>query len=186
MFGLRRKRDAATQAAYATCADFCRIFEDEMKPLYLLAFLLTTSHARAEQCFVTGITDAIKGNSVFKEWAGSWARRVIINSAIRIISPASAHADWKRDLWDEAGDGSMVSLAINAVTQLAPLERFVFVMSLMERYSDRECTASLGCTQEAVVQARMRALQRICDAHVIAEAAETEPSSHTQPVHAVA
>src|SRR5215510_1726681 len=50
----------------ATREDFCRLFEAEMKPLYLLAFLLTANHAEAEQCFVSGIDDAAKGNRVFK------------------------------------------------------------------------------------------------------------------------
>ena len=75
----------ATQ--YATSADFHRIFNEEMEGLYLLSFLLTADHKNAEQCFVSGIEDSIKGNPVFKEWARSWARRVIIQNAIRVINP---------------------------------------------------------------------------------------------------
>ena len=39
-------------AAYATGADSCRIFSENMKGLYLLALLLTADPVRAEQCFV--------------------------------------------------------------------------------------------------------------------------------------
>jgi len=44
---------------------------------------------------------------------------------------------------------------------LQPLDRFVFVMSVLEGYADRECSALLGCTPAEVVEARIRALQVI-------------------------
>src|SRR6202011_6293916 len=72
---------------YASCADFQKIFEEEMSGLYLLSFLLTADREKAEQCFVSGLEDAVNGNPVFKEWARSWARRVIIQKAVRVIKP---------------------------------------------------------------------------------------------------
>ena len=74
-------------AAYANSDDFRRIFDENMNSLYLLAFLLTADHGKAEQCFVSGLEDAVEGNPVFKEWAHSWARRVIIQNAVRLINP---------------------------------------------------------------------------------------------------
>src|SRR5215831_13395524 len=74
-------------AQYATCADFSRIFAEDMKNLYLLALVLTADSEKAEQCFVSGLDDCITGNQVFREWAGSWARRVVIKNAIRMIAP---------------------------------------------------------------------------------------------------
>jgi len=41
---------ATFRADYANRADFCEVFEKEMKPLYLLAFLLTADHKQAELC----------------------------------------------------------------------------------------------------------------------------------------
>jgi hypothetical protein len=70
-------------SAYATAADFDQIFTQEMSDLYLLSFLLTADRKKAEECFVTGIGESAKANRVFKEWARSWARRTIIQSAIR-------------------------------------------------------------------------------------------------------
>src|SRR2546426_1008725 len=102
MTNLGLKHDQAVEAAYATRADFCRIFQDEMKPLYLLAFLLTADHAKAEQCFVAGIADVVEGNPVFREWAHSWSRRTIIKNAIRILSPVSSQTEPHRDLWFRA------------------------------------------------------------------------------------
>src|ERR1700752_4953695 len=73
--------------AYVSSHDFCRIFDENMNSLYLLAFLLTADHGKAEQCFVSGLEDAVEGNPVFRGWAHSWARRTIIQNAVRLISP---------------------------------------------------------------------------------------------------
>ena len=81
---------------YASNGDFQRIFHEDMNGLYLLAFLLTADREKAEQCFVSGLEDAVNGNRVFKEWARSWARRVIIQNAVRVMNPrpveGSAHS----------------------------------------------------------------------------------------------
>src|SRR5260370_41620173 len=72
---------------YASCADFRRIFDEDMKSLYLLSFLLTADHEKAEQCFVSGVDDAVEGNPVFMQWARSWARRALIQNGARVINP---------------------------------------------------------------------------------------------------
>src|SRR5882724_89709 len=74
-------------APYATSDDFRRVFDEDMNSLYLLSYLLTADRDKAEQCFVSGLEDAVEGNPVFKEWARSWARRVIIINAVRTINP---------------------------------------------------------------------------------------------------
>src|SRR5215469_10406300 len=88
MLRMRMKESWQQSAAYATGADFCRIFSENMKDLYLLALLLTADPVRAEQCFVAGFDDCSGGNRVFKEWAQAWARRVIIKNAIRLTNPS--------------------------------------------------------------------------------------------------
>lgn len=169
MFGIGKERSAATQRDYATRADFCRIFDDEMKSLYRLALLLTADHVKAEQCFVASIGDAVEGNSVFKQWAHQWARRVIIKNAIRIISPASAQAGSEPNAWDEEDGESNGGRPLRAITQLAPLERFVFVMTVLERQSERECAVLVGCTVEVVREARARAQHDITRNSMAAE-----------------
>jgi hypothetical protein len=81
------EKDIANRGAYATLADFKRIFSEDVNSLYLLSLLLTGTPDQAEECFVEGIGESTKGNYVFKEWARSWARRTIIQSAIRLIAP---------------------------------------------------------------------------------------------------
>ena len=76
-------------ALYATCADFCRIFAEDMKNLYLLSLVLTADPLKAEQCFVSGLDDCTISNQVFVEWARSWAtisRTTSIGQAVRTIT----------------------------------------------------------------------------------------------------
>ena len=63
---------------YATSDDFRELFTEDMTALHLLAYLLTGDQEKAEQCFVTGLEDGVDNNSVFKEWARSWAQRTIV------------------------------------------------------------------------------------------------------------
>ena len=154
MLAVGKERSAEPNARYATCPDYCRIFHDDMSPLYLLAFLLTTNHARAEQCYVESMENVFEGNPVFKEWARSWIRRNVIQSAIRMVFCESTQPQ-DRDAWNE----SPLRCVIDTVTQLAPLMRFAFVMSVLERYSDRECSRLLNCTVQDVIDARLQALR---------------------------
>jgi DNA-directed RNA polymerase specialized sigma24 family protein len=161
MFGARRIIDQEP-TPYATRADFCRIFEKDMNRLYLLSFLLTGDHALAQGCFVRGLEDSAKGNPVFKECAQSWARRMIIQNAIRKIGvrptdSLTSHSASGRS----AGNARLEPVEIAEILELPAFERFVFVMSVLERYSDQECSLLLGCTRGEVIAARTRALQQI-------------------------
>src|SRR6267378_2461648 len=82
--------DAAKADEYATSEDFRKLFTEDMTGLYLLSLLLTANHEKAEQCFVAGVEDSVEGNPVFKEWARSWAKRAIIQNAVRVINPRPA------------------------------------------------------------------------------------------------
>lgn len=152
---------------YASDADFCRIFRQDMQSLYLLSLVLTADAEKAEQCFISGLNDCSEGNRVFKEWAEAWARRVVIKNAIRAIKPTAAPAEHSdRDVTERleqpiarAQAGLPAELA--GLLALPALERFAFVMSFCERYSDHDCALLLGCMRTDLVAARLRALQRI-------------------------
>jgi DNA-directed RNA polymerase specialized sigma24 family protein len=132
-----------------------------MNRLYTLSLLLTADHSLAEKCFVQGLEDAQKGNPVFREWARSWARRTIIANAIRLINPrverTPAHSTPSCDVADPANTKE----EITAILALPTFERFAFVMSVFEGYSDRECALLLECSIADLVAARTRALQQI-------------------------
>jgi hypothetical protein len=143
---------------YAAAADFCRIFNEDMSSLYLLSLLLTGSHEKAEQCFVGGLDDALGRNRVFKEWVRSWSRRVIIQNALRTINPQPGQ---NKISIDNAASRQDERAEIAAVLRLQPFDRFVFVMSVLEGYSDHDCAILLGCTVRDVLAARAGALQNI-------------------------
>lgn len=153
-----RTSQIATQASgpYAMPTDFCRLFEREMNRFYLLAYLLTANQQLAESCFVQGLEDATNSNRVFRDWADRWARRMIIQNAIQIAGPGVE----KGEDPGMSSDGRP-SPAMEAIVKLPTLERFVFVMSGLEHYSDQDCSLLLDCTRGDVIAARTRALQQI-------------------------
>jgi DNA-directed RNA polymerase specialized sigma24 family protein len=154
---------------YASSRDFCELFTKEMNSLYLLGFLLTGDPEKAEQCFVAGLEDSLKGNSVFKEWARSWAKRMIVENAVRIIAPHSNYTGGTApavDLNSEPGTVRPDRALIEAVLDLPNFERFVFVMSVLEGYSDQDCFVLLGCSLPAISEARVRAYMQVAWAYV--------------------
>lgn len=153
----------ANEFEYATAADFCRIFGQDMNRLFLLALLLTGDHEKAEQCFEAALENATRRRTVFKDWARPWARRAIIQAAQSMIDPRPGHRDkvltsppvaGREKAWSER-----VELA--AALVLEPFDRFVFVMSVLEGYSHHECAILLGATRREVLEARTRALEQL-------------------------
>jgi hypothetical protein len=173
-----------TSTPYASSTDFRQIFDQDMKGLYLLSFLLTADHEKAEMCFVSGLEDAVNGDPVFKEWARSWARRVIIQNALRVINPRPV---------DESGRLGSASVRSNektlpagqqaeiaAVLELEPFERFVYVMTVLERYSDQDFSLLLSCARREVVAARTRAFEQIGSA-MAAHSKQLPPAGSEKP-----
>src|ERR1700674_5000032 len=145
----------------ASNRDFCRIFREETDSLYQLSFLLTAERDKAQQCFVSGLEDSLKGSRVFKEWARSWARRAIIQNAVRVINPRPMGQNIPSSFNSSAKTLLPEPAEIASILELAPLERFVYVMSVLERYSDQDCSVLLGCSRRDVNAARIRAFEQI-------------------------
>ena len=158
MFHRRSKPDHRND--YATSTDFQQIFTEDMAGLHLLAFLLTADQDKAEQCFVAGLEDSINGNPVFRQWARSWSRRAIIKRAIRVIAPLPADPRLRPAVSAEVG-ASERDVLISSVTALAPFQRFVFAMAVLEGYSTTECALLLRCTAKEVIVAREESLREV-------------------------
>lgn len=179
MLRWKKNQDARENvAAYATRSDFQEIFTEDMAGLHLLAFLLTADQEKAEQCFVAGLEESIRGNAVFRQWARSWSKRAIIKNAIKAISPAPGRPELVAGAGDTrngaawsggTGRGGTLNLnedapgsaLISAVTRLKSFDRFVLVMAVLEGYSVRECSALLGRPAQEVAAAKSQALARL-------------------------
>jgi hypothetical protein len=156
--------------SYPTVTDFFKTFNEEMHSLYLLAFLLTADHDKAEQCLVSAIGECVEGIGLFMDWARSWARSAVLKRAIQMITPAPEHADYVSLISVERSATSAETNPFAAILLLDAFERFVFVMSILEEQSDEECANLLRCSRRDVMMARVLALKRQSSTDVLAEA----------------
>jgi len=145
---------------YTAHADVCRTFEQDMKSLYLLSLLLTAGRHSAEQCFVSSLSDCLDMRHVFREWTDSWTRRIVLQNAIRILSPAVNNADGSLQPRLSPLDSDL-DPTLQAVLRLDTFERFVFVMTVLEGYSDHECCLLLGSSRRDVVAAKAKAMEHL-------------------------
>jgi hypothetical protein len=152
-------------STYATGTDCWNVLTDEMHSLYLLSFLLTADFDKAEQCFFSGIGECEEEIGVFMAWAQASARRTILKRAIRVIMPAPEHADDCSFALLKGSAGSGKTNLYDAIVALDPFERFVYVMSVLERQSDADCSALLRCSRRDVIIARELALERLANTH---------------------
>jgi hypothetical protein len=148
---------------YATCQDFLQVFNEDIHGLYQLSFLLAGDHQKGERCFVAGMEDCAKENRVFREWARTWAKRVIVQSAIRELQPRPDHSDSFALLPTAFShkNASVERFDVDAVLGLADFERFVFVLCVLERYREHECALLLSCSASEVREARTQAIQEL-------------------------
>jgi DNA-directed RNA polymerase specialized sigma24 family protein len=155
---------------YANHEDFHTIFNDALKELYQLSFLLTRDPEKAERCLVAGLEGCISGNRVFREWARSWAKRTIIQNAIRELKPrpSQTNSPLSRAILsdiDQSPKRPGEHFAMDSVLSLEDFERFVFVMSVWEHYSEHDCVLLLGCSVREFRKARTRAFKELMNSN---------------------
>ena len=150
---------------YVTSEDVQKIFTENMNSLYLLALLLTGDQEKAEQCFVAGVADSVSATNVFRQWAHAWAKRAIIRNAVRVTHPipdtaslSTANNFRSDDKWPNFADPHFV-----AVLALQDFEPLVFVISVLERYSDFSCALLLGYSVQEIRRARTKAFERLTE-----------------------
>ena len=142
---------AARRERYADRKDFCAIFQEEMNTLFSLALLLTAEREAAGEIFLAAFEDCLQGAEVFRGWERSWSRRAIVKQAIRRVRPRPGDSD---------GAARLDAQDIPArLLQLPTFDRFVFAMTVLERFTVQECAVLLRCVPSDVEKARSRALQ---------------------------
>jgi hypothetical protein len=149
-----------TGTSYASVADCVKALNEEMHSLYLLSFLLTADHDKAEQCLVSAIGERPEGIGACIDWARFWARRSVLKHAIQMIMPAPEDGDEVPFISLQCPSTSVEKDRIASILLLKAFERFVFVMSILEGQSDAECAVLLSCSRRDVMWARVVALQR--------------------------
>ena len=159
---------------YATIADFSRVFIEEMADLHQLASLLTKDPEKAERCFVASLENTLEAKHIFKRCALSWAKSMVIQNAIRALNPRPLERGSRNPATNQACDAirvSSVHFELHRVLELEAFDRFVYVMSVLEGYSDKHCALLLGYSLQEIREARVRALTQM------AAAAHGAPSS---------
>jgi DNA-directed RNA polymerase specialized sigma24 family protein len=153
------KQDARTKGARHGA-------EENLNAFYQLSFLLTRDHEKAERCFVAGIEHLVRGNRAFNQWAHSWAKRIIVENAIRELKPRLRQSNFYSYPTTFPYIGQLSSsprghFELAAILALKDFERVVFVLSVLDQYSVEECAVLLGSSLSQIREARMRALQEL-------------------------
>ena len=115
-----------------------------------------------------GLEGCVAGNRVFRDWARSWAKRTIIQNAIREVKPrpSQSNSSWSGAIVpdiEQQGRNPRAHFERGAVLRLEDFERFVFTMSVLEHYSEHDCSILLGCSVREIREGRARALKELTD-----------------------
>jgi DNA-directed RNA polymerase specialized sigma24 family protein len=156
----KRVRD---RSEYADEQEFVNTFECEKTGLQRLSILLTANSLTANRCLNRALRECIASSSVSKEWALSWARRMVIRNAIGLLigngnrSFANKIGDTDKAPIAFAPDDSESAIAISeSILDLPQFERFVFVICVLERYSIHDCALLLGKSPREVKEVQHR------------------------------
>jgi hypothetical protein len=146
--------------------DKCQFLVSHMEQYYSLALLLTGSEVDAESCFVHALNAWSKACPnlvpIVEEVANQRIKRVVVDCALRVCDPLLC--DLPREFALETRGEKLASHRspwLGAILQLGTFERFVFVLSVLESYSDAECANLLHCRLEDVAESRVQALSSV-------------------------
>jgi hypothetical protein len=128
--------------------------EEFIEGMCLLSFLLTADRETAETCFSSALQDYLEAQGGFMDWAKQEGRQAVIRNAVQMMRPAPKPGfGWPFHTTARP----LVSAAyqpFTAITSLSTFERFVFVLSALEGFSEEECAALLQCTFQEVARGR--------------------------------
>jgi DNA-directed RNA polymerase specialized sigma24 family protein len=154
---------ASSGNLYATSEDFYKILDEDLNRLYQLSFLLTGDRRKAENCFVAGIEACADENGVFREWARAWTIRIVVENAIRELTPRPTRSNSSSLPYLRNRESTSPNEYFDAdnLMGLPDLDRFVFVLRVLERYPENECALLLGFSRSQVREACTCALKKL-------------------------
>jgi len=159
----RKEKLADFRDDYATCADFCHVFQTCEKQLYLLAFLLTADDDEAEACLLATIEASCKEKHVFRGWEKSWSKHCVIRKAIGAIASRPLSRDQQPEICRPESRELELGNLLGAVLRLEPWERIVFVATVLDHYSIHECALLLGRAPESVDRLKLQAIGHLSE-----------------------
>lgn len=154
---------------HARKEEFVSLFERERVSLEGLALLLTGNSEAAKRCLVRAFRDCTASSSVSNEWMLGWTRRMVIRSAIRLFmgsgnqSSVNANDDADDELvaFFPDDDWSRAFAGYGSIASLPDLDRFVFVICVIERYSMLDCALLLRRSPRDINEARQRVSKQV-------------------------
>ena len=169
---LQFKRNWGNASYYSTAEDFQRFFAAEMTDLLRLALLLTAEAENAERTLILAVRDCSQNDCVPKEWIRTRARRAVIRQAIHLVldnETALPETLLKRQPQFQWSSGQCAAEAVSeslAILSLPKLERLVFVICGIERYSIQDCSLLLNESADIVRGALRCATSQLVDAEM--------------------
>jgi len=149
---------------YATAEDFERFFAKDTTDLFPLCLQLTADAEKAESCLILTMRDCFRSNSIAKRSVHTWARRMVILNAIRLLGglPNEILGESGFEFHLQPGDLSLELLRESlAVLTLPDLDRLAFVICVLERYSILDCALLLRKSPQDVYDAIARARSHV-------------------------
>ena len=159
----RTQISAGSEHLYAAREDFRKIFDEDLDRLYQLSFLLTGDRRNAENCFVAGVEACADENRVFSEWVRAWTIRVVVENAIRELTPrpTRSNSPSQPDLRTRESTSPTGYFDADTLLGLADFDRFVFVLRVLEGFPENECALLLGSSRSQVREACTSALKKL-------------------------
>jgi len=153
---------------YATLEDFKELFAATQAELLCLSLHLTADAEDAEVCLIRALKDCMAGFPVPKERMHIRARQMVVWNSVRLVlgsentPPHDSLGDAVPYVHLEPGELQADELCEStAILDLPAFDRMVFVITVLERYSIRNCALLLRTTPKKVRDARLRALNHV-------------------------
>lgn len=154
--------------SYATLEDFKELFAATQTELLCLSLHLTADAEDAEVCLIRALKDCMTGFPVPKERMHIRARQMVVWNSVRLVlgsentPPDDSLGDAVPYVHLETGELQAEELREStAILDLPTFDRLVFVITVLERYSIRDCALLLRSTPKKVRDARLHALNHV-------------------------
>lgn len=149
--------------AYVSLEEFVALFVSERACLQRLALLLTADSGLAARCLRLALDQCGANSCVLRGWALTWTRRKVIRNAIDLVFGCGPNLVVETAGSNDRGitmsqDRDFIGSILNNqwILGLPKLDRFVYVICVLERYSVHECAALLGKSPRDVNDSRRR------------------------------